>query len=74
MATSTKQDKDFLESVIATDLLEQSIQWITGNMEPEEVFGENRLTQWAQSMELDSIFTEKELGEWAENNGYVKEV
>lgn len=73
MSTTAKQDQDFLESVLGTGLLENSIDWIRSNMSPEDVFPEKELLQWAANYDPDSVFTKDSLESWAENNGYVKE-
>ena len=47
MATTSKQDRDFLESVISSSLLEDALSWIEENMEPADVFSEKVLEAWA---------------------------
>ena len=47
--TTPKQDKEFVETVISTTLLEDAIEWISRNMNPEDVFKENDLETWAES-------------------------
>jgi len=59
MVTTTTQNNDFIRNVIDGRLLEAAIEWISDNMEPEDVFGNARLEEWAK--------------EWAERNGYAKE-
>ena len=59
MGTSAKQDGDFIRSVIGNNLLEQSLEWIADNLEPEDVFSDVKMREWGE--------------EFAENNGYVKE-
>jgi len=49
MATTSKQDQDFLESVIPHTLLEEAIEWIASNLDPEDVFSENDLSCWAEN-------------------------
>ncbi len=46
--TTTRQDKEFLEDVISSTLLESAIDWITGNMAPDEVFHVSDLKTWAE--------------------------
>ena len=41
------------------DFLDDILDWVNGNLEPEEVFEVSTLEEWAK--------------EWAENNGYVEE-
>lgn len=47
MATTTKQDNNFMNAVISRSLLEDAIAWIVENMEPEDVFSEGALEAWA---------------------------
>lgn len=47
--TTTSQDRSFRDELIANDLLEQAIDWIKNNMEPEEVFTEQQLEKWAEN-------------------------
>ena len=49
MATTTKQDQNFKDEVISSKLLEDAIAWIAKNMEPEDVFSESQLKEWAAS-------------------------
>jgi len=44
-----KQDRDFLEDVVGTLLLENAIDWISRNMEPEDVFSTQDLDRWAKN-------------------------
>ena len=46
--TSSKQDSDFIDGVIPSNLLEEAIDWIGANMSPEEVFAGSKLEQWAE--------------------------
>lgn len=45
--TSSREDDQFIASVISSTLLEESIEWIRSNMSPEDVFSESDLEQWA---------------------------
>jgi len=47
MATTSRQDRDFLDSVISSSLLEDALFWIEKNMEPADVFSEKVLEAWA---------------------------
>ncbi len=49
MGTSASQDASFLSEVISNTLLEEAIDWIRSNMEPDEVFEEDELREWAQN-------------------------
>lgn len=46
--STAQQDRNFIESVVGNDLLENSIEWICNNMYPEEVFSQVDLKRWAQ--------------------------
>ena len=45
--TTTRQDADFNESVISRSLLEESIEWISSHLSPEDVFSDSDLVCWA---------------------------
>lgn len=47
MGTTASQDSEFLRDVISGTLLEDAISWIAGNMNPEDVFSDSQLRQWA---------------------------
>jgi hypothetical protein len=49
MATTVSQDNNFLKAILPSDLLESSIDWISKNMEPSDVFSENELEAWAEA-------------------------
>jgi len=46
--TTRKQDEDFLADMIPTNLLDLSVEWISKNLAPEEVFTEADLSAWAE--------------------------
>ena len=48
MATTIQQDREFIAAVISTSLLEDAIEWIANNLEPEDVFGDARMKEWAE--------------------------
>lgn len=56
MGTSSKQDRDFVDSLINSTLLEEAIAWIASNMEPEDVFSDTDLRHWA----VDNGYVEDE--------------
>lgn len=73
MATTVKQDRNFLDEVIGSGLLERSVEWISSNMEPEDVFSQQQIRASAQQNNMPAdIFGEKELAAWAEENGFVQ--
>lgn len=47
MSLSSKQQEQFISSVISWDLLDYAVEWIGDNLEPEEVFSESSLEEWA---------------------------
>lgn len=52
MSTTYRQDKEFLEELIPETLLEKAIEWIKSNMEPQDVFEEEQLMDWAEREQL----------------------
>ena len=48
MATTVKQDRDFIADVIGDALLEKTIEWIAHNLAPEDVFTQDQLEDWAK--------------------------
>jgi hypothetical protein len=56
----TRREKDeFRDAMVPVSLLQEAIEWISTNMEVEDVFPLAVLVPWAK--------------DWAEENGYVKE-
>ena len=47
MATSHKQDCAFRDEAIGTEILENAIDWIRNNLDPEDVFDNEQLAIWA---------------------------
>lgn len=47
MATTVRQDSEFVSAVISSSLLEDAIDWIQNNLNPEDVFDEKTLDTWA---------------------------
>ena len=56
MATSSSQDRNFLNDVIGVGLLETAIDWIKDNLNPEEVFDDDVLEKWAEDWALDNNY------------------
>jgi len=46
---NSRQEKAFMDVVILDGLLEESINWIRLNMNPEDVFPEEELEYWAEN-------------------------
>ena len=49
MSTTSSQDRSFIQSTIETTLLQNAIDWIQTNLEPDAVFTEAQLEQWAEN-------------------------
>jgi len=47
MRISAKQNKDFTDAIMPTWPLDTAVEWINSNMEPDEVFTEDKLEAWA---------------------------
>ena len=47
MGISSKQERDFIDSIMPQYMLGEAIDWIRGNLSPEEVFTVNELEEWA---------------------------
>lgn len=47
MGTSIKEDNDFRDALISTTFLEEAIDWINKNMNPEDIFDSSSLNNWA---------------------------
>lgn len=47
MGTTSRQDREFIKSLISQTLLEDAIYWIANNMDPEDVFSSESLERWA---------------------------
>jgi hypothetical protein len=46
---SSRDERLFIEDVISNDLLENTIAWISNNLEPDNVFSKEELEEWARS-------------------------
>lgn len=44
---TAREDHDFKEALIPNSLLDDAIAWIAKNLNPEEVFDEKVLGEWA---------------------------
>ena len=45
----SRDSKNFIDSLIDRDLLQEAINWIGSNLEPEDVFSEKQLEEWAEN-------------------------
>ena len=78
--STARQDTDFatemsglVTATVDSGALESAIDWIGKNIDPEDVFGEKQLLEWARNYDPEGIFDESTLSSWAESNGYTKE-
>lgn len=44
---SDKSNKNFTADIVGGELLDSAIEWISKNMEPEDVFNTSKLKAWA---------------------------
>jgi hypothetical protein len=51
-------NEDFVGAILSEHALDDAIEWIQANLEPEDVFSLDELAKWAKV--------------WAENDGYIK--
>ena len=57
-----------------SDLEEAAIEWVKGNCDPDDVFGDNVLRDYVSNNNApEEVFTDEVLGIWAEENGYIKQ-
>lgn len=48
--TTARQDRDFAEKILEpSTLLDKAIAWIRSNLEPDDVFSDDRLFEWAEN-------------------------
>ena len=55
MATTARQDSEFVSAVISPSLLEDAIDWIKSNLNPEDVFDEKSLDTWAEESGYEKV-------------------
>ena len=46
---SARENKDFTDAILPSYPLDEAIDWIAKNMEPEDVFSPDDLRQWAEN-------------------------
>jgi len=61
------------ENTFGREFLEEIVQWVGSNLEPEAVFEEDALRDWAGHQAPGNIFSDSDLSDWAEASGYVHE-
>lgn len=72
MPLTYRQKEDFAQKVF-NESLENSIDWIQDNMQPNDVFEADELKTWVrENSQPGDVFREDELTAWAEANGFVK--
>lgn len=64
---------DHVSTTINNSALDEAITWIGDNLDPDDVFTEKKLLDFARNYDVDGIFEVGDLESWAEANGYVKE-
>jgi len=48
MTTTSKQDAEFLSSLNLEDILQQAVDYLSKNVDPEDVFDQVQLELWAE--------------------------
>lgn len=75
MSVNRQDQEKFAAAVLdLDDLLENAIDWIAGNLQPDEVFDPSDLRDYvASSYSPEDVFSVNDLETWAIENGFVKE-
>lgn len=59
MAT-LNENKDFVNNVLPSYLLDDCIEWIRGNLKPDDVFSKEELIDWAKdNIDDETLLTNK---------------
>ena len=71
---SAQQNRDFTTAVVSQYPLDEAIDWIRSNMEPEDVFEPETLLAWAKenAPSPEEICSQRDLENWAEENGFTQ--
>jgi len=48
MRISSRQNKEFTDAILPMYPLDQAVEWINSNMDPSDVFTEDKLEAWAE--------------------------
>jgi hypothetical protein len=48
MRISAKQNKEFTDAILPVYPLDQAVEWINSNLDPSDVFTEDKLEAWAE--------------------------
>lgn len=68
---SAKQENDFLFSVLNGSLLENAVEWIGNNLNPEEVYNESDLKSWAKdNLDPEDIYSSSDVLESVRRVGF----
>lgn len=76
MPTTTGQDRRFaLEHL--SGVLEEALEYLVKNLDPEDILGEGALVFWAREnarkhLDPEDVFPEEELRTWALDHGYTE--
>ena len=75
--TSAKQDLSFKKAIgeeLPSSLLGSAIDWISDNLNPDEVFDMGLLRSFVgNTNKPDEVFTDEDLKAWALENGFTKQ-
>jgi len=76
MSIDRQDQEKFAAAVLdLDDLLDNAIDWIVGNLQPDEVFDPSDLRYYvASSYSPEDVFSVNDLETWAIDNGFVKEI
>lgn len=75
MSIDRQDQEKFAAAVLdLDDLLDNAIDWIVGNLQPDEVFDTSDLRNYvAMAYSPEDVFSISDLETWAIDNGFVKE-
>lgn len=61
------------EKAFGEAFLDDILNWISSDMDPDEVFEKSDLCDWiGGNMEPDEVYDHDILAEWAETNGFIE--
>ncbi len=59
---NTRQNDDFTAELISASPLDTAIEWIKGNLSPDDVFDEDQLAAHARAnIEIDDVYSERNI-------------
>ena len=53
--------------------LDRVIDWVQDYLDPDDVFSDDELREWARACDPEAVFTDEQLAKWALANGYTEE-